>query len=78
MYGRHKHDFQEMSYIYFFGNYKGGALCIEDDSGNIQKITEKHKLHKFNGMNYHWVEPWDGDRFSMVFYNKINPKAKKK
>ena len=59
---------QGRSAIALFGNFTGGALMIQETQG-LRKITEKKKWHIFNGArDEHWVEPFKGDRWSVVAY----------
>lgn len=51
------------SYIIALGNYTGGNLVIEGKEVNI-----KDKLYKFNGTKGHWVTPFSGTRYSLVFF----------
>jgi hypothetical protein len=58
-----------VSYIIGLGDYTGGNLCIERN-GEIEKHNIYHKFYTFNGSKYpHWVEPFEGTRFTLVFYN---------
>tara|TARA_R110000824_G_scaffold299691_1_gene487738 strand:+ start:84 stop:650 length:567 start_codon:yes stop_codon:yes gene_type:complete len=62
-----------------FGDFTGGNTAIE-----VQVIPEKilsesckDKPICFNGSKYkHWVEPWDGTRYSLVFFNNKSSKKK--
>lgn len=52
------------SYIIGFGDYTGGELNIEGDKYDI-----KYKFLKFDGgKKTHWVEPFEGNRYTAVFY----------
>ncbi len=52
------------SYIIALGNYTGGELNIEGTKYDI-----RGKWLKFNGSEKkHWVEPFIGDRYSLVYY----------
>jgi len=51
------------SYIIALGNFTGGALVIEGERFNIFN-TWKH----FDGTLGHWVEPFEGERFSLVYF----------
>lgn len=63
------------SYIIGLGDYEGGELCVDFD-GNIVEKDIKHQFFTFNGSKYaHWVKPFKGDRYTLVFYN-INYKKK--
>ncbi len=67
------------SYILGLGDYEGGELCLQREEGNIEKIDIRDDFYTFDGAKYtHWVEPHEGDRMSLVFYNtkrgkRINP-----
>lgn len=59
------------SVLVAFGNYKGGDTVINFEDRVESHDARKHPL-RFNGSIYeHWVEKfWDGDRYSLVFFNK--------
>jgi hypothetical protein len=53
------------SYIIGFGDYTGGELNIEGTKHDI-----KYKFLKFDGCkNTHWVEPFEGNRYTAIFFN---------
>ena len=59
---------QGHSAIALFGPFQGGALMVQEPTGR-RKITAKNKWHIFNGArDEHWVEPFKGDRWSVVAY----------
>lgn len=59
------------SYIVGFGDYSGGALNIHDTPYDI-----RHRAYVFRGSEQlHWTEPWEGQRYSLVFF-KIEWPAK--
>ena len=59
------------SYIVGFGDYSGGELAVEDHRHDI-----RHRGYLFLGSNQlHWTEPWEGQRYSLVFF-KIEWPAK--
>jgi hypothetical protein len=51
------------SYIIAFGDYEGGKLVIEGKENNI-----KNKFLNFDGTKGHWVTPFNGTRYSLVFF----------
>jgi hypothetical protein len=51
------------SYILGLGDYTGGQLMIEGKSYDI-----KNNWKKFDGTKGHWVEPFEGTRYSLVFF----------
>jgi len=61
------------SYIIGFGDYTGGRLIIYDENNNKEYIDIQNKFYKFNGSKfYHETEEFEGDRYSLVFFNIIN------
>ena len=51
------------------GDYTGGLTCVELDDGTIQKFDGRLRPVVFDGSKYtHWVESFEGDRFSIVFF----------
>lgn len=51
------------------GDYRGGALYVKYDD-EIKKYQTWCRLVRFNGSLYeHWTEDFEGDRFTLVFYN---------
>ncbi len=58
------------------GDFTGGNTSIEFDDG-VECFSCKNKPLKFNGSLYtHWVEPWEGTRYSLVFFNNKSSKTK--
>jgi len=59
---------QGYSFIVGLGDYTGGELMI-DFGGYIKKVDIKDNPYTFNGSEYeHWVAPFEGDRWSLVFF----------
>jgi hypothetical protein len=52
------------SYVCFFGDFEGGALCFEDGA----RFTDKYVWHKINGQIPHWNEEHTGNKYSIVLY----------
>ena len=61
----HKHRNNGINKIMLLGSFSGGALCIGND-----KYTTKNVWFDFDGSLLHWVEPFEGKRFSIVLYKK--------
>ena len=57
------------SLIAMFGDYTGGAMCIETVDGT-ERLTERGVWYEFDGQNPHWTEDFVGERFSLVAYCK--------
>lgn len=59
------------SYIFTVGDFTGGNLGTDDGSIDIY-----HKPLKFDGsLNWHWTEPFEGDRYCVIYY--YNPQEEK-
>jgi len=60
------------SVIIAMGDYTGGRLIIYDEDDKPQYYDIKHKFLRFNGSKfYHEVEPYQGNRLSLVFFNLL-------
>ena len=60
------------SILLCLGNYTGGELVIEDFKGDGEDaiIDNKNSIFQFNGSKYyHWVKPFTGKRYSVVFFS---------
>lgn len=51
------------SYIIALGNFTGGELMLEGRALNI-----KNRLVKFDGTKGHWTSPFQGERYSIIFF----------
>ena len=51
------------SYIIALGDFIGGDLVVEGKTYNI-----KNKWKKFDGRRAHWITPFKGTRYSLVFF----------
>ncbi len=51
------------SYIIGLGEYTGGDLVIEGEAHDIQ-----YTFLRFDGRLAHWVTPFKGTRYSLVFF----------
>ena len=62
-----------LSTIIALGNFTGGELIIEGVSHNIHNV-----LFEFDGKKGHWVNSFDGTRYSIIFFTHTfkppNPK----
>ena len=63
------------SYLCCFGDYEGGETGVNfgvDNKYAPVKLNPRLKPVVFNGSKFtHWVEPFKGKRYSLVFYNNI-------
>tara|TARA_R100000278_G_C5443494_1_gene154545 strand:- start:68 stop:658 length:591 start_codon:yes stop_codon:yes gene_type:complete len=58
-----------VSYIIGLGEYTNGDLVVDYEDYE-ERHNIRHKFYTFDGSKYtHWVEPFEGERFTLVFYN---------
>jgi transcriptional regulator with XRE-family HTH domain len=62
----HKHKNNSESLAMLLGEFEGGALCIE----NGQRFDNVNEWFTFNGRLNHWVEPFIGERYSIILYKR--------
>ena len=64
-----------VSYLCCFGDYEGGLTAVDyggRDKARVVKENGRKAPVTFDGSKFcHWVEPWTGNRYSLVFYNNI-------
>eukprot|EP01063_Lacrimia_lanifica_P002501 TRINITY_DN11319_c0_g1_i1.p1 TRINITY_DN11319_c0_g1~~TRINITY_DN11319_c0_g1_i1.p1 ORF type:complete len:452 (+),score=45.79 TRINITY_DN11319_c0_g1_i1:75-1430(+) len=53
------------------GEFTGGELCVESSPTEVTCIDTRQRLAKVDGRNPHWVAPFTGQRFSVIFYQTI-------
>jgi hypothetical protein len=49
----------------------GGALCVELDPVTVAAVDTRNRLGKVDGRNPHWVAPYEGERFSLIYYQTL-------
>jgi hypothetical protein len=49
----------------------GGALCLELDPVTVAAVDTRNRLGKVDGRNPHWVAPYEGERFSLIYYQTL-------
>ena len=60
------------SQIIGFGNYIGGKLWIANGENSGHAIDIKNRWFQFDGTTPHAVFPFEGDRYSLVYFMKTN------
>lgn len=46
----------------------GGCVCVEADAFTVAHVSTHNCLSKCDGRYPHWVSPYEGDRYSLIFY----------
>jgi len=65
------------SYTISLGDFDGGELEV-DDREYVTTYVSKNRFIKFNGNNEHWVLPFEGERYSIVYFtHTFNGRNKK-
>lgn len=59
------------SVLVCLGEYGGGELVIKDYPELGENVIDtRNSIYRFNGSLFeHWVKPFEGTRYSLVFYN---------
>lgn len=52
-----------LSYLVALGDFTGGELVIEGNKFNIH-----NNFKEFNGRDAHWITPFNGTRYSLVYF----------
>ena len=52
------------SWIMWMGDFTGGALVFDDGT----RVRGKRVWHKIDGHKYHWNEPHEGTKYTIVLY----------
>jgi len=68
---RHRDGNDGLSWIIWLGDFTGGALVFDDGT----RIEEKYTWHHIDGRVYHWNEPHEGTKYSIILYHS-NKKTK--
>jgi hypothetical protein len=55
-------------YAMGLGDYQGGELCVESSAREVTQIDTRGRLAKMDGRYPHWVDPFEGERFSLIYY----------
>lgn len=69
---RHKDSNVGHSWVTWFGDYTGGALCFEDGT----RLEQPYVWHKIDGHIPHWSEPHTGTKYGVVLYRSGVKKTK--
>ena len=66
---RHRHpkdtNFQWCASL---GQFEGGNLCWLEGNSPTFSVSTRGVWHKMDGRHTHWVEPYRGDRYSLVLF----------
>jgi len=55
------------SFSISLGDFTGGELVVES-GGRETAYNTRNKFVKFDGRNPHWVKPFKGERYSLVYF----------
>ena len=57
---------------------RGGELCVEGGPEDVYCIDTHQRMVKMDGRYIHWVNGYQGERYSVIFYRtrgSLNPKG---
>jgi hypothetical protein len=46
----------------------GGKICVECCTREVAEVETRGRLAKIDGRFVHWVTPYDGERYSIIYY----------
>ena len=46
----------------------GGAICVECSATVVAEVDTRGRLAKVDGRFPHWVTPYEGERYSLIYY----------
>ena len=55
-------------YALSLGDFTGGALAVECSAREVAVVETKGRLAKIDGRFPHWVEPYMGERYSIIWF----------
>lgn len=50
------------------GDFTGGGDLVIQENGRTRKRVVRNRFVRFNGSNLHWVTPFTGLRYSLVYF----------
>lgn len=62
------HDNVGPFYGLSLGDFTGGSICVECDAMGVMEVDTRYRPCKVDGRNPHWVAPYVGDRYSVIYY----------
>ena len=51
------------------GDFVGGGICVEADFQTVAVCDSHNRFAKVDGRFPHWVENYEGERYSLIFYS---------
>mmetsp|Transcript_7743 Transcript_7743/g.28352 ORF Transcript_7743/g.28352 Transcript_7743/m.28352 type:complete len:528 (+) Transcript_7743:142-1725(+) len=55
------------------GNFEGGGICVENTPFEVAEVDTRRKFGKVDGRFPHWVAPYTGERYSIIYYPTHGP-----
>jgi hypothetical protein len=46
----------------------GGKICVEYNAREVAEMETRGRLGKIDGRFVHWVTPYKGQRYSIIYY----------
>lgn len=50
------------------GEFEGGRICVESTPHEVIEVNTRYRFGKIDGRFPHWVSPFTGERYSIVYY----------
>eukprot|EP00415_Alexandrium_ostenfeldii_P002510 UN2510 len=59
------------------GDFEGGGICVESSPFEVAEVDTRNKFGKVDGRFPHWVSPYTGERYSLIYYQTSGPPVPK-
>lgn len=59
------------------GDFEGGGICVEGTPLEVVEVDTRHKFGRVDGRWPHWVAPYTGERYSVIYYQTEGPDVPK-
>lgn len=59
------------------GDFEGGGICVESTPLEVVEVDTKNRFGKIDGRWPHWVAPYTGERYSIIYYQTAGPEVPK-
>lgn len=60
-------------YALSLGDFVGGRLCVECGPRDVAVVDTKGRMAKVDGRFPHWVSPYVGERYSVIWFTTDGP-----
>merc|ERR1712217_476659 len=72
-------DFDNIGPFYglALGDFEGGGICVESSPFEVTEVDTRQRLGKIDGRFPHWVAPYTGERYSVIYYQTLGEEVER-